>query len=149
MQKSLFDPQAAQDLEKRLSNLSADAQPQWGKMNASQMLNHCASQMEIALSKKPMKVNFLFRFFGKYIKKNILSGKPTKKNSPTAKELLPVNTQSFEQEKAKLIALLHEMIQREQSLQGAEHPLFGTMSSNEYGRITWNHLDYHFGQFGV
>lgn len=146
---SLFEPDAIANLETRIAKLTADTKPQWGKMNAAEMLNHCASQMEIALGKKTMKANFVFRLFGKYIKNSILSGKPTSKNSPTAKELLPSNTQSFEQEKAKLIALMQEMTQKQQALNQSKHPLFGVMNDDEYGKITWNHLDYHLGQFGV
>jgi hypothetical protein len=146
---SLFDTDAVQNLETRLSKLTAETTPQWGKMTATEMLNHCAAQMEIAMGKKPMKTNFLIRLFAKYIKRNILAGKPTTKNSPTAKELLPTNIQGFAQEKAKLLALIHEMYQSQQNLHNAKHPFFGNMTADEYGKITWNHLDYHFGQFGL
>jgi Protein of unknown function (DUF1569) len=147
--KSLFEPNAIADLEGRLSKLTASTIPQWGKMNAPQMLNHCSAQMEIILGDKPLKSNFLLRLFGKIIKKNILKGKPTKKNSPTAKELLPINVKDFETEKAKIVTLMHRMKQIEASLEGKDHPFFGIMTSEEYGKTTWNHIDYHFEQFGI
>lgn len=147
--KSLFEPQAIADLENRLANLTADTIPQWGKMNAPQMLNHCSSQLEIILGDKTMKSNFLLRLFGKLIKRNILSGKPTPKNSRTAKEMLPVNVQSFEAEKTKIRQLIHRAKQNEHTLEGKDHPLFGKMTSDEYGKTTWNHLNYHFSQFGI
>lgn len=146
---SLFEANAIQDLETRLSKLTPNTSPQWGKMNVSQMLNHCSSQMEIMLDKKPLKSNFIIRIFGKFIKKNILAGKPTKKNSPTAKELLPVNVDSFEAEKEKIIQLMHEVNKNQASFEGKEHPFFGKLTMDEYGKITWNHIDYHLGQFGV
>ncbi|MFN8348589.1 MAG: DUF1569 domain-containing protein [Spirosomataceae bacterium] len=147
--KSLFEPQAIADLENRLDKLTAATSPQWGKMNAPQMLNHCSSQIEIILGDKTLKSNFLFRLLGKWIKRNILAGKPTKKNSPTAKELLPVNVMDFEKEKAKIMQLMHRVKEAESSLEGKDHPFFGKMTAEEYGKVTWNHLDYHFGQFGI
>ncbi len=149
MPTSLFESQAIGDLEQRLARLSADTRPQWGKMNAAEMLHHCAAQMEIALGTKPMKTNFLLRFFARFIKAGIMAGKATPKNSRTAKELLPVNVQDFDSEKAKLLALMHNMKAQETALQGKKHPFFGNMTADEYGKITWNHLDYHFGQFGL
>lgn len=148
--KSLFETNAIADLEQRLEKLSSSTLPQWGKMNATQMLNHCSSQMEIVLGDKTLKSNFIFRLLGKYvIKKNVLAGKPTKKNSPTAKELLPTDANDFEAEKAKITSLMHRMKANEASLEGKDHAFFGVMSADEYGKVTWNHIDYHFGQFGI
>lgn len=146
---SLFAPQAIADLEQRLSHLQADTRPQWGKMNATEMLNHCAAQMEIALGEKPMKTNFLMRLVAKFVKSSILSGRTMPKNSRTAQELLPVNVGSFDDERDKLVALMRRMKERESVLQDKKHPFFGKMSADEYGKITWSHLDYHFGQFGL
>lgn len=148
--KSLFEANAIADLEQRLDNLTPTSAPQWGKMNVTQMLNHCSSQMEVILGDKPMNSNFVFRILGKYIiKKNILEGKPTKKNSPTAKELLPTDAKDFETEKAKIKSLMLRMKANEASFEGKNHPFFGKMTSDEYGKITWNHIDYHFDQFGI
>ncbi len=149
MPKSLFEPQVFQELSARIDKLNANSSPQWGKMNVEQMLNHCSAQMQILLGEKELKSNFLLRLFGKFIKKKILSGAPTRKNSPTAKELLPSNVQSFDQEKAKTLALMQKMVQRQASFEGYKHPFFGTMTADECGKITWNHLDYHLGQFNV
>lgn len=149
MPQSLFEPEVAQSLKDRLENLTAETTPQWGKMNATQMLNHCSSQMEVCLGDKPLKSNFLLRLLGKFVKKNILADKPTKKNSPTAKELLPVDAKSFSEEKAKIIGLIDKMVAKQASFEGKNHPFMGKMTADEYGKITWNHTDYHFTQFGI
>jgi hypothetical protein len=149
MPQSLFTPQVAQNLKARLEKLNPESKAQWGKMNVSQMLNHCSAQMEVCLDEKHLKSNFLFRIFGKFIKKNILADKPTRKNSPTAKELLPTEVKDFEQEKKKMAGLIDKMIRNQASFEGKDHPFFGKLSADEYGKITWNHIDYHFGQFGV
>jgi Protein of unknown function (DUF1569) len=146
---SLFETNAITNLENRLNKLTPDTQPQWGKMNASQMLNHCSSQMEIMLGDKSLKSNFILRIFGGFIKRNILAGKPTKKNSPTAKELLPTNVQDFEVERLKIKDLMKRLKANEASFEGKKHAFFGKMTAEEYGKTTWSHLDYHFGQFGI
>lgn len=146
---SLFETNAIADLENRLNKLTPDTQPQWGKMNASQMLNHCSSQMEIMLGDKSLKSNFILRIFGGFIKRSILAGKPTRKNSPTAKELLPTNVQDFEAERLKIKNLMKRLKTNEASFEGKKHAFFGEMTAEEYGKTTWSHLDYHFGQFGI
>ncbi len=30
-----------------------------------------------------------------------------------------------------------------------KHPLFGPLSGEEWGALSWKHLDYHLRQFGV
>jgi hypothetical protein len=146
---SLFEPNAVTTLEARLHRLNENKIPQWGKMNASEMLNHCTSQMQIMLGDKTIKSNVFVRFFGKYIKKKMLSGKPLRKNSPTAKELLPTNVQSFAEEKAKFQTMLHRMQQNQTFLEGMFHPFMGKMTAEECGKITWIHVNYHFGQFEI
>jgi Protein of unknown function (DUF1569) len=146
---SLFEPNAISALEARLNNLSATQLPTWGKMNAPEMLNHCASQMQIMLGDKTLKSNFLVRLFGKYIKNQMLAGKPLRKNSPTAKALRPTNVQTFEQEKANFQALMHRMKQNSVSLEGMKHPFMGKMTAEECAKVTWIHVNYHFGQFGI
>jgi len=32
---------------------------------------------------------------------------------------------------------------------GQTHPFFGTLSADEWGKLTWKHIDHHLRQFGV
>jgi hypothetical protein len=53
---------------------------------------------------------------------------------------------SFAADHATLISLLSPA---RYSSQGIDHPLFGHMSAQEFGEVTWKHLDHHLRQFGA
>ena len=47
--KTLFDPAAYQEITRRVESLQPGAPRQWGKMTVSQMLEHSARALEIAV----------------------------------------------------------------------------------------------------
>ncbi len=83
------------------------------------------------------------------IKKSIMSEKPYSKNSPTAKELLVRDERDFEMEKRNFTENFQKLAAGPQVVKVLKHPLFGSMSAEEWGRHIYKHTDYHFGQFGV
>lgn len=81
---NLYSAKTYQDILSRLSKLTKAQSPLWGKMNAAQMLAHCAETQEIANGKKLKNTPLLFKVFGpNLIKKTVLSKKPYKKNLRT------------------------------------------------------------------
>ena len=53
--KTLFDDADRSSLLQRLGTLQADTPRQWGKMNAAQMVTHCARALETGTGDRPMK----------------------------------------------------------------------------------------------
>lgn len=50
--KSIFDKTTRDELATRINSLSENSAAQWGKMNVSQMMQHCTKWDEMALGKK-------------------------------------------------------------------------------------------------
>ena len=120
-------------------------------MSAGQMLVHCADQLRVSRGEKPVtsvRVPGLLRPLLKWF--FITRLKQFKPNMKTMYELdakggmtPPV---SFATDHATLIRLLSPA---GYSPGGINHPLFGRLSAQEFGEITWKHLDHHLRQFGV
>ena len=69
-EKSLYDPEVYDDILKRIENLTPDTTPQWGKMDAAQMLAHCAEIIDVSNGKPLLNTPFIAMLFKGYIKKN-------------------------------------------------------------------------------
>ncbi|MBI5915272.1 MAG: DinB family protein [Bacteroidetes bacterium] len=148
--KSFFEPASQQELLERLEKLTPGTTPQWGKMNAAQMLAHCGAALKTPtgeLTLKPMP--WFFRLIGPMIKKSILSEKPYSKNSPTAPEFLMRGEMDFEVEKQNFLRNFQKLTAGPQVATVVKHPFFGKMTAEEWGRHMYKHTDYHFGQFGI
>jgi hypothetical protein len=50
--KNIFLPETTDETLARIDQLNADSNPVWGKMNAAQMLAHCAVGYEIVCKDK-------------------------------------------------------------------------------------------------
>lgn len=148
--KSIFDQETNAELLERLSKITAQTTPNWGKMNASQMVTHCQKPLDVAEGTLKLPHSFIGKLFGKIIKNQFLSGKPIGKNSPTAKEFVIKGTPDFEKEKSVLEAQIRKFGQQgPDAIANKTHPFFGTMTDDEWGKLHYVHLDHHFTQFGV
>lgn len=148
---NIFSTEVSEEIISRINKLTPDTHPQWGKMNATQMLAHCAVTYEMLYTDKHKKPGALMRFILKsFVKDSVVSEKPYKKNSQTAPAFIIKDERNFEHEKQRLI----EYIRKTQSLgeahfDGKESHSFGPLNKTEWNNMFYKHLDYHLGQFGV
>ncbi len=148
--KSLLDETVRQECVNRINQLSSANQPEWGKMDAAQMLAHCAEVQEVLNGKPLVGTPFIVKLFKGPIRKAVFNDVPYSKNARTHPQYLIADARAFDTEKARLLAAL----QRTGELTEAErrainHPMFGTMTDAELGWGAYKHLDYHLAQFGV
>lgn len=135
----------------RINLLTPDTQPQWGKMNVSQMLAHCNVAYDMSFTDKYPKPNGFARFMLKlFVKKAVVGPKPYPKNGRTAPVFIIDDERDFDKEKN----LLFENINKTHKLgsdhfEGKESHSFGPLSSNEWNVMFSKHLDHHLTQFGV
>ena len=147
--KSLFDPEAKDEIFKRLESLSADAKAEWGKMNSSQMLAHCGKGLEMATGKIKPKRILIGRIIGPLFKHNMTNDKPFTKNSPTDPALVMTGSKNFDEEMRNLkkhIELFHKGGPEKATRH--PHPFFGKMTPETWGISAYKHLDHHLRQFG-
>ena len=151
MAANFLEPQANAALISRLFTLMPDTPRRWGTMTAGQMLVHCADQLRVSRGEKAV-TSIRIPFFLKPLLKRffVTRFQQFKRNMRTLPELdakrrmtPPV---SFATDHATLIRLLNPT---SYPASGVEHPLFGHLSAQEFGEITWKHLDHHLRQFGA
>ena len=140
-----------EDLVDNLNNLKKEAVPSWGKMNASQMLNHCNLFIDLYLNK--IEVPWLMRtisrvlspIFINYILKKDYTQAPKNLNTYNKIRVDDLSI-DFEKEKNRLI----EQLQQIDDLQGmVDHPLYGRVSAELVKKLVVHHTSHHFHQFGL
>jgi len=154
MNTTLFTNEGVQQLYKRIDQLTPQSQRQWGKMNVSQMLEHCQKPLEVAVNahllKQGLMMKILSALMGKKVKAQYMSAQELKKNSPTSPDFIIKNTPDFEAAKQKLKDDIQIFSQKGITKQlGDKHPFFGPMTHEEWNMLQWKHLDHHLKQFGV
>lgn len=152
---NIFDRSVCDAHIARIQKLTADTRPQWGRMNAAQMLAHVSKAYEMvcdpnyaATHKRP---NGLVRFLLKSFLKPIVVGpKPYKQNSGTAPDFVVKDQRDLEVERKRLIGYI-DHVQRlgAQHFDGKDNHSFGVMTAQEWNNLFAKHLDHHLRQFGV
>ncbi|MBK8954616.1 MAG: DUF1569 domain-containing protein [Saprospiraceae bacterium] len=136
----------------RLSKLSEIHSPQWGKMNAHQVVVHMADPLRAALGDRPVPLNP--SIFSKWpVNKLFSQWLPWPKGAPTAPEFIQglkgTTPVEFEKDKQELILLIHRFSQHQNSSPLPIQPTFGNLNNKEWARLMWRHIDHHLRQFGL
>lgn len=148
--KSLFNPSDVSEILERIEKLTPESQRKWGKMNVAQMLAHCNKSTETAMGKNFMKMLFIGRIIGSFLKPKVLGEQPFGKKSPTDKSYVFPEDCNFEIEKSKAIASINSFFEGGPSkCTTYPHPFFGKFTPEEWAVFQWKHLDHHLRQFGV
>ncbi len=148
--KNLFDKDSYEEINRRIKALTPGTQRQWGKMNVAQMLAHCKAAFSVPLSNKKMPRSILGLLVGWMIKSKLHNEEPWKRNLPTAPNFKITGERDFEKEKQELIGLINQFYHGGPGNVGKfPHPMFGTYTSEQWGKAMYKHLDHHLRQFGV
>jgi hypothetical protein len=148
---NIFLPETTNNVLTRLENIKAETVPQWGKMNAAQMLAHLNKPYDLAYGKITTKPSFIGKLLMKLIvKKIVVSEKPYAKNSRTAPEFIVADKREFEIEKSKYIANVIETEKKGSSyFDMKESGGMGKLTVTEWNNLFYKHTNHHFEQFGV
>ncbi len=148
---NIFTDAVRDSLSERINSLTEYSKPQWGKMNASQMLAHLNVMFELALEQKHKRPNAFVRFMlQSFVKNKIINEVPYKKNSMTAPEMVIKHQPDFQKEKNKVLENLVSIGNQSGSfLAQKEHPSFGVLSGTEWSNLFYKHIDHHLRQFGL
>lgn len=146
---SLSAPAVNAAIIQRLGALAADTQPRWGKLNAAQMLAHCQKPLRVAAGEMKLKRGLIGLLFGRLAKKKFVTGDaPFGQNLPTDPKFLAPEADDFARERAALVELVRRYGETG-AVTREPHPFFGPLSSAEWDRLMWKHLDHHLRQFGA
>ena len=133
----------------RVRSLTSSSTARWGRLDVTGMLQHLrlSAQMAVGELKVVSGNKRVFQVFP--LKHLILYVLPFPKGAPTAPELLPAAAESFEEERAAVLALLDRIGTGPREGAGPPHPLFGPLSWRGWGAATYKHVDHHLKQFGA
>lgn len=147
--QNLFEPSTATGIIERLNRIEADAKPNWGKMNAAQMVTHCQAPFRVYFGELKLKQALIGILFGRMAKKKLFTDSPWKKSLPTAREFVVADDRDFQKERESLIGLIRRFVADGGKATPATHPFFGKMTAEEWAMLGYKHLDHHLKQFGV
>ncbi|AUC80932.1 DUF1569 domain-containing protein [Lacinutrix sp. Bg11-31] len=149
--KNIFNKEITNEVVTKIEALTATTQPNWGKMNVSQMLAHCCVAYEMVYTDKHPKPNALVRTMLKlFVKKAVVNEKPYSKNGRTAPQFIIADTRDFEIEKKRLVDFIIKTQELgEDYFEGKESHSFGKLTATEWNNSFYKHLDHHLTQFGV
>ena len=148
--KSLFNKSDNDAMIRRINSLTPETMSGWGKMNVSQMLTHVQAPLRVAFGELRLKRTLAGYMFGGIAKKKLSGEKQWGKNMPTDKNFVIAEQKNFEEEKGKLIPLVQRFAQSGPAgISQEKHPFFGKLTTDEWDKLMWNHLDHHLRQFGA
>ncbi len=149
--KSVYDPPVADEIRMRIARLSPESPRQWGTMTPSQMAAHLSAFVGMALGEVRPPRMFVGRLIGPIVKRFALRDeKPMPRNLPTVPGYAVTDDREFVRERDRLAALVDRLCRGgAASCTAHPHSFFGSMTPEEWGRLTYKHLDHHLRQFGV
>jgi hypothetical protein len=147
---TLFDPAAKDRILSRIDAVRPDSTRSWGKMDAAQMLSHCALAIETATGDAVLHTTFMAKLIGPLFKSSMVGPKPFSKNSPTHPLLVMKTPCDFAREKARLVAGIRKFHDAgPASAAKYRHAFVQKLTGEEWGRLMYKHLDHHLTQFGA
>lgn len=146
--RSVWQANDRRELQTRLTQLPADCPPQWGRMNAPQMVSHLIESLRMATGELPVaSKNLPLRY--PPLKQFIIYLMPFPKSAPTAPELIAREPTTWADDVQRLSAGLDAFASKVAAGRWPEHPAFGRLSAKQWGILVYRHMDHHLRQFGV
>lgn len=132
----------------RIDKLNPDEKPSFGKMNAHQMLCHCADQIRLSLG------TFKAEEYGALKPKEVFALANAGKTVPAAKGLDQAKGEgtkptTFKNDIKILKQHITEFSNLEDNFKFGKHPYFGDLTKEKWASLTVYHLDHHLKQFNV
>lgn len=150
--KNILNIKTQNEILERISLVTETSNRLWGKMTAIEMISHCSDQIKMATGE--IQTNFVGNFLmTTLVKKLVLLGMPAGKGKiETAPELKQglggTKPTFFAQDKENLAELVKNFEMKIEKTPNQIHPAFGKMNTDQWGRLSYIHLNHHLKQFG-
>ena len=146
---TFWDRSTRDEMRRRLERLTPEAKARWGKFTPAQMVAHLNDAMRMATGELKVAPKRLpIRYFP--LKQLVLYVLPFPKGAPTAPELLArCGSADLKTEQIEFTKIAERTAARPSSAGWPDHPAFGTMSHEAWGKLIYRHTDHHLKQFGV
>ena len=146
--KNIFEREVKEEILSRLDNLKVDSTRNWGKMTVTQMMAHLTRAIRIPNGETKLKRALIGRILAPFFKPLYYNDKPYPKNMKMGIESNVPDTSLFESERNKLKKIINEFSDNGSSkCTSNPHPFFGYLTSDQWGKAVYKHLDHHLRQF--
>jgi hypothetical protein len=152
MKENLAEPAQHAELIARLRRMTPDSHRRWGRMTPHQAICHLSDSFRSMMSATP--ISSIATPWSKTVIKWVALRAPMKwpHGVPTRPEVdqLIGGTKPVEflRDRQQLEALVEQF-----AIRGGDdfqpHPMFGRLTTDEWHRWAWRHMDHHLRQFGV
>jgi hypothetical protein len=152
MQKTIADPLERAAIMSRLQRLTPASRGLWGRMTAHQAICHLSDSLRSMMAAEP--VSSVSTIFSRTVIKWVAlrssmkwpHGVPTRPE--VDQEIGGTRPGDFSRDRRDLEFLIEQFAERNATtLQ--PHPMFGRLSTEEWQRWGYLHVDHHLRQFGV
>lgn len=148
--KSIFNADNNAELVARINLLRPETKALWGKMDAAQMMTHCAASMNIAFGLAKCHRHWIGIWFGNIAKRRVLKAKQLDRHMPAYISVRIEHPCDFKESKEKFLTIVQIAYAKgEAGLVKFPHPYFHKFKPGEWCQLNWKHLDHHLRQFGV
>jgi len=138
------------ELERRIARIQPASVRQWGTMTPHEMICHLGDSFEAVLGDRTAssKENVVSRTLVKWIALHTSltwpQGVPTRPEvNPREKGTKPVE---FERDRTRVLELMQRFVRPDTRC--VRHPIFGSLTRDEWMRWGYAHVDHHLRQFG-
>lgn len=135
----------------RVAALKPDSQHVWGTMTVDQGIHHLnlACGGSLGFYNIQDESYFLSRTLFRWILVDWFPEQPQGLRLPANFKIPPGQHFDFYEEQSKLATIINSACKAKSDSDWRPHPMFGTMSAREWGKLLQIHIDYHLRQFGV
>ena len=146
---SLFDPAVRESVLDRISRLTAERNPIWGKFTAPEMVCHVSCDLRQALGELDAgpPSGPLARFPMNWLAIHVIPWPRGRGKSPP--EFLATRPTTWTSDVNRLGDLIGRFSARGPAAPWPPSRVFGRISGNSWGVMEHKHLDHHLRQFGV
>ena len=150
--RSLFDPDMAENLLRRIHLLEAENPPRWGRMTCHQMVCHLGDAFRGALGdggtlhhRGGLLTVPLIRWLAVFV----LPWPRARIRAP--EEFMQSDAAGWDEDRSRLIAAIERFLERARTPNPhwEVHPKLGRLSTRQWGWLAYKHTDHHLRQFGV
>lgn len=147
--KHLYEAAAADEVRGRIARLRPGSARQWGRMDAAQMLAHCAAGFAMTRGEIAPPRLLIGRLLGPMVKRSLLvRGEPMRRNSPSTPEMIVDDARDFAAEHERLVGALDRFVAAgPPGCTTHPHLFFGPLTPTEWAALMYQHLDHHLRQF--
>ena len=136
----------------RISKLTEDTQPKWGRLNAARMLAHLRTLIEMSLEERTFadKSTWYSRTIMRFVAFHVLPSWP-KGGVKAPDEFTPDTGATFEDERARCLAAFERFVNAaaDRPDRLTSHVLFGPLTLDYWTFMHARHFEHHFQQFGI